>query len=56
MTTTKYENLYPKEFLNYFGDNKNVISDIELQSNQYSVDIDEIIKKTWNFCKRNLFQ
>ena len=45
MTTTKYGNLYPKQFLNYFGDNENLISDIELKSDQYSIDIDGIIKK-----------
>lgn len=45
MTTTKYEKLYPNQFLNYFGDNKKLISDIELPSDQYSIDIDEIIKK-----------
>lgn len=45
MITTKYGNLYPKQFLNYFGDNENLISDIELKSDQYSIDIDGIIKK-----------
>ena len=45
MTTTKYEKLYPNQFLNYFGDNKKLISDIELPSDQNSIDIDEMIKK-----------
>lgn len=38
MTTTKYGSLYPKEFLNYFGNNENLISNIDLQSDQYSID------------------
>ena len=45
MTTTKYRNLYSKQFLNYFDDNEKLISDMELQSDQYSIDIDEMIKK-----------
>ena len=45
MTTTKYGSLYPKEFLNYFGNNENLISNIDLQSDQYSIDVDKIIEK-----------
>lgn len=55
MTATKYGNLYPKEFLNYFGNNEKLISDIELQSNEYSIDIDEMIKKLGIDVKEILF-
>lgn len=56
MTTTKYGSLYPKEFLNYFGNNENLISNIDLQSDQYNIDVDKIIEKLGISVKEIFFQ
>ena len=48
MTATKYGNLYPKEFLNYFGNNEKLISDIKLE--KYELEpIEEITKNQNDF-------
>ncbi|RRD32816.1 MULTISPECIES: ImmA/IrrE family metallo-endopeptidase [Streptococcus] len=39
----KYSELYSTDFMSYFDNKKEVISDIELQSDEYSIDIDKII-------------
>lgn len=39
----KYGDLYSADFMSYFGDKKEAISDIELQADEYSINIDKII-------------
>lgn len=41
----KYKDIFTEQFLNFFGDNKDLISEIELQSDEYSIDVDKIIEK-----------
>lgn len=44
MKKYKYEELYPKDFLDYFGKNKDRIAKLEVNSNDFSIDVDKIIK------------
>jgi hypothetical protein len=43
--TQKYSDIYQDDFINYFGDNREVLSEIELPANEFSIDIDKIIEK-----------
>lgn len=40
----KYSDIYTEQFMDFFGDNKKLISDIELQPDEYSIDVDKIIE------------
>lgn len=41
----KYSDIYTEQFMEFFGDNKTLISNIELQPNEYSINVDKIIEK-----------
>ncbi|MBF0843619.1 ImmA/IrrE family metallo-endopeptidase, partial [Streptococcus danieliae] len=39
----KYSDIYTEQFMDFFADKKNLVSDIELQPDEYSIDVDKII-------------
>lgn len=44
-TTQKYSDIYSENFKDYFGNHKEVLTEIELNTDEYSINVDKIIEK-----------